>query len=274
MWCRGMKVFAPLRRRRWASSLHAAATIGQTKISDAVKIPDQRSHTVSEAVVASLRFDIAALQAQQEAQDADIAADISRVCMLGVTSLNSGGRILTTGMGKSGHVAHRLASSLASLGLDAMYVSASDWGHGHLGYARKGDVGVVFSHSGMSVECVHAALRLRERGVAVCGVVGNRTHHHDNDDTDNSSSSGSGGGGGGLNADDIQASSVTPLCRQCDETISYCLGGASEPFGMVPTSSVVIQESISNAIIHAMIAANDLSKESFLRNHPSNTQDI
>ena len=152
------------------------------------------------------------------------------------------GRVLVSGVGKSGAVAQRLAASLTSTGSPAHFVHAAEWAHGDLGSARPGDVALFFSHSGGTAECVGAARALAGRGgVTVASIVGD--------------------GAGGARS---------PLGETSDVCVAYPLdeGRFAEPLGCVPTSSVVLQEVVANALVSALVARRGFDRAAFARNHP------
>lgn len=92
--------------------------------------------------------------------------------------------MFVTGIGKSGLVASRMASSLMSIGVPAQYVHGTEWVHGGLGATRPGDVVVMLSNSGKTRELLDAAGHLIARGVTLVAIVGHptsplaRTAHH------------------------------------------------------------------------------------------------
>lgn len=146
------------------------------------------------------------------------------------------GTLLTSGIGKSGIVASRMAASLSSTGTPAHYVHGAEWTHGDLGKGRRGDVCVFFSHSGNTRECVFAASHLRQRGVEILSIIGH---------------------------DDSQ------LAKCSDAFICYKLDhDLEEPIGGVPTTSVVLQEMCINAVVCEMIKRRRFTKIEFARNHP------
>jgi D-arabinose 5-phosphate isomerase GutQ len=141
--------------------------------------------------------------------------------------------IYTTGIGKSGAVAARLALSLRSIGLRASFVQGAEWVHGDLGAAGLDDVVIAFSHSGRTAELVDAAARLKARGAKVFSVT-----------NDNSS----------------------PLSRA--SVAHFRAPAPGELLDAVPTRSVVSQEGIANAILSATATAMGLTKERFKEFHP------
>ena len=152
----------------------------------------------------------------------------------------SGGRILVSGVGKSGIVARRMAASLASTGTPSHFVHAGEWIHGDLGAARAGDAALFFSHSGSTRECVVACEFLKKRSsVAILSIVG---------------------------------SSASPLASLSDASVSYEYpvhdSAMREPLGCVPTTSLILQEAVCNAVACALIEAHAFSEYDFSVNHP------
>eukprot|EP00794_Sanderia_malayensis_P015348 gene15348-16924_t len=146
------------------------------------------------------------------------------------------GTLITSGIGKSGIVAERMAASLSSTGTPAHYVHGAEWTHGDLGKARRGDVCVFFSHSGNTKECVFASTILRERGVHILSIVGKPD---------------------------------CLLTRVSDAILTYQVDHPlDEPIGGAPTTSVMLQEMVVNAVVSEMIKRRKYTKVEFARNHP------
>ena len=68
--------------------------------------------------------------------------------------LNCKGKIITLGVGKSGHVANKIASTLSSTGSPAYFLNAGEALHGDIGVVEKNDIILIFSHSGQSQEII------------------------------------------------------------------------------------------------------------------------
>ena len=68
--------------------------------------------------------------------------------------LNCQGKVVTTGMGKAGYIAHKFAATMASTGTPAFFIHPAEAGHGDLGMLSKGDCIVAFSTSGKSIEVI------------------------------------------------------------------------------------------------------------------------
>ena len=83
------------------------------------------------------------------------------------------GKVVVSGIGKSGVIANKIAATLASTGTAAVYVHPSDALHGSLGIISKGDVVIALSNSGETDELIAMLPALKRRGVAIISIVGN-----------------------------------------------------------------------------------------------------
>lgn len=87
--------------------------------------------------------------------------------------LNCAGKIILTGVGKSGHIGAKIAATLSSTGTPAFYVSPLDLYHGDLGVMTKDDVVIAISHSGMTDELLRFVPYLIEEGITLIGISSN-----------------------------------------------------------------------------------------------------
>ncbi|MEL6420708.1 MAG: SIS domain-containing protein, partial [Pseudomonadota bacterium] len=87
--------------------------------------------------------------------------------------LTATGRIIVSGMGKSGHIARKIASTLASTGTPAHFVHPAEASHGDLGMMAKGDVALVLSNSGETPELSDLISYTRRFGIPMIGVASN-----------------------------------------------------------------------------------------------------
>jgi len=83
------------------------------------------------------------------------------------------GRVVATGIGKSGHIAHKLAATLASTGTPAFFVHPTEANHGDLGMITEGDVVVMLSNSGETDELVALVPHFKRRGARLIALTGN-----------------------------------------------------------------------------------------------------
>jgi arabinose-5-phosphate isomerase len=146
------------------------------------------------------------------------------------------GKIITTGMGKAGFVAHKFAATLCSTGTPAVYVHPGEASHGDLGVISHGDCIVAFSNSGRTrevLEFVELARRLE------CGPIIGITSH--------------------VQSDLRRAS-----------TLVIDMGVIVEPcvFGLTPTASIAVMSSISDALALVLMEKKQISLKDYgLRHH-------
>ena len=86
---------------------------------------------------------------------------------------NSGGRVVLTGMGKSGLIARKIVATLNSTGTAAIYMHPTDALHGDLGMVRSEDVVIIISKSGATEELTKLLLMFRRLGVKLIAMTGN-----------------------------------------------------------------------------------------------------
>lgn len=86
--------------------------------------------------------------------------------------LAASGRVIVSGMGKSGHVGRKIAATLASTGTPAHFVHPAEASHGDLGMLTKGDVALILSNSGETPELADILAHCRRFGIALIGVAG------------------------------------------------------------------------------------------------------
>lgn len=146
------------------------------------------------------------------------------------------GRVVVTGLGKSGLVGAKLAATLASTGTPAFFVHAADALHGDAGMVTVDDLLLAISKSGTTAEVVAFARMVIERGVPVIAMTGC--------------------GGGSL------------LCRLAAATIDVGVACESDPWDMVPTSSTAVSLAVGDALAVALMVAGDFGPEQFGRHHP------
>jgi arabinose-5-phosphate isomerase len=175
---------------------------------------------------------LAALEAALTCNANDLAARFSAaVGLIGAAS----GRLIVTGIGKSGHVARRLAATFASTGTPAYFVHPSEASHGDLGMIQSGDVILALSWSGETAELADIITYSRRFEVMLIGMTGNGDSH---------------------------------LCRTAD--LGLVLPRAEEacPEGLAPTTSALMLAALGDALAVALIDAKGFSASDFSRLHP------
>ncbi len=174
-----------------------------------------------------------------------LAAEAAAISALRVTSSfedavtalrDSTGKVLTTGMGKAGHVARKFASTLCSTGTSAAYVHPGEAAHGDLGLIEPGDCMVAFSTSGKTREVLEM-LRLGKR-IGLGTVIG-VTSHADSE------------------------------LRELSDIV-VDMGPITEPciHGLTPSASIIVMMAISDALALVLMELKGFTRQDFgLRHH-------
>jgi arabinose-5-phosphate isomerase len=150
--------------------------------------------------------------------------------MLGVQ-----GRVVVTGMGKSGHIGRKIAATLASTGTPAMFVHPAEASHGDLGMIKTVDVVLGISNSGESDELVAILPVLKRQGVPLIAMTG------------------------GLNSS---------LARHADVVLDTSVEKEACPLNLAPTASTTAQLAMGDALAVALLDARGFKPEDFARSHP------
>lgn len=144
--------------------------------------------------------------------------------------------IVLLGVGKSGHVAAKLAATFSSLGTSAIFVNAAEAAHGDLGAVESGSVVVILSNSGTTDEIIRILPFLKARSCPLVGIIGR--------------------------AD-------SPLARAVDYQIIARVEREADHIGMAPTSSTTLHLAIGDALAVAVSRMRGFTREDFLRHHPA-----
>jgi arabinose-5-phosphate isomerase len=153
--------------------------------------------------------------------------------------LGAAGRIVVTGLGKSGLVGAKLAATLASTGAPSVFVHAADALHGDAGMVTAGDVLLAISKSGETIEVVRFAGMAAARDVPVIAMTG----------CDGRSS----------------------LCRLATAVLDVGVEREADPWDLVPSTSTTVCVAVGDALAIAMMVARDLGPGDFLAHHPGGT---
>ncbi len=145
------------------------------------------------------------------------------------------GRVVVSGIGKSGHIGRKVASTLASTGTPAMFVHAAEAAHGDLGMITPSDVFLAFSNSGASPELMTIVPILKREGTPLIAVTGSA--------------------GSAL----AQAADVHLDCRVEREAC---------PLNLAPTSSTTAMLALGDALAIACLDARGFGAQDFARSHP------
>ncbi len=145
------------------------------------------------------------------------------------------GRAVTSGVGKSGAVARKLAGTLASTGTPAFFMHPTEAQHGDLGMVTGEDVVILFSNSGETEEVVELLPWLKRRGAKIIAICG-RPH--------------------------------STLGREADVVLDASVEREACPLGLAPTASTLAAMAMGDALAMAVMAARGFTAEDFARTHP------
>ncbi len=149
--------------------------------------------------------------------------------------LGARGRVVVTGMGKSGHIGRKIAATLASTGTPAMFVHPAEASHGDLGMIKAVDVVLAISNSGESDELVAILPVLKRQGVPLIAMTG------------------------GL---------ASSLARHADIVLDSSVDKEACPLNLAPTASTTAQLALGDALAMALLDARGFKPEDFARSHP------
>jgi len=149
--------------------------------------------------------------------------------------LNVQGRVVVTGMGKSGHIGSKIAATLASTGTPAMFVHPGEASHGDLGMIKAVDVVLAISNSGESDELVSILPVLKRLGVPLIAMTG------------------------GMGS---------ALAQHADVVLDSSVSKEACPLNLAPTASTTAQLALGDALAVALLDARGFKAEDFARSHP------
>jgi len=149
--------------------------------------------------------------------------------------LNCRGRVVVCGIGKSGHIARKLASTLASTGTPAFFVHAAEASHGDLGMITADDVFIALSNSGESAELLLIVPLIKRRGAKLIAFTGNPR---------------------------------SSLGSQADACLYAGAAKEACPLNLAPTASTTAALALGDALAVALMKARGFSDRDFARSHP------
>jgi arabinose-5-phosphate isomerase len=147
----------------------------------------------------------------------------------------SAGKVVITGIGKSGIVGHKIASSLASTGTNAIFVNAAEAQHGDLGMVCRGDVIIAVSNSGSSQEIINILPVFKKMECPLIAITG------------------------GMNS---------PLAQAADVVLNAHVREEACPLGLAPTSSTTAELVMGDALMVCLIERRGFKAENFALYHP------
>ena len=149
--------------------------------------------------------------------------------------LSCKGRLIVSGVGKSGHVGRKLAATFASTGTPAYFVHAAEAAHGDLGMITANDVVLAISYSGETNELLTIVPTLKREGATLIAITGN---------------------------------SNSSLARHADVHLNCHVKREACPLNLAPTTSTTATLALGDALAVATLSAKGFTKEDFARSHP------
>ncbi len=145
------------------------------------------------------------------------------------------GRVIVSGIGKSGHIARKIASTLASTGTPAYFVHSAEASHGDLGMIQRDDVFIGISYSGESDELLQILPLVRRQGARLIAIAGN---------------------------------AQSTLAREADVFLDAGVAKEACPLNLAPTASTTAALALGDALAVTLLEARGFSAEDFARSHP------
>ncbi len=149
--------------------------------------------------------------------------------------LNCKGRVVVSGMGKSGHIARKIASTMASTGTPAYFVHPAEASHGDIGMIARDDVLIALSNSGESEELLTILPLLKRQGARLIAITGNAN---------------------------------SALAREADVHLDARVDREACPLNLAPTASTTAALALGDALAVALLDAKGFGAEDFARSHP------
>lgn len=188
-----------------------------------------------ETAKSTIRNQIKALNKLLEHVSSLAATPYLRACHIIQESLKNNGRIILTGVGKSGLIARKISSTLASTGTPAYFMHAAEASHGDLGMIQSTDVVVALSWSGESYELREVIRYTKRFGIKLIAVTGN---------------------------------SSSTLSKSSDITLSLPDANEACPYGIAPTSSTTMQIVFGDALAMSLLVSRGGSLQELRDLHP------
>jgi arabinose-5-phosphate isomerase len=155
--------------------------------------------------------------------------DACRLCLAAT------GRVVVTGLGKSGHIGNKIAATLASTGTPSFFLHAAEASHGDLGMVAGGDVVLAISNSGETAEIVALLPHLRRLNTPVIAMTGNP---------------------------------ASTLAREATVHLNVAVSEEACPLNLAPTASTTATLAMGDALATALLEARGFTVEDFARSHP------
>src|SRR6202012_501465 len=162
-----------------------------------------------------------------------LGTDFARACRI---CLNCRGRVVVTGMGKSGHIGGKIAATLASTGTPAFFVHPGEASHGDIGMITRDDAVLALSNSGETDEILTIVPVIARLGVPLIAFTGN---------------------------------SSSALARIAAVHLDIGVPAEACPLNLAPTASTTAALAVGDALAVALLKARGFTEEDFARSHPA-----
>ncbi len=150
--------------------------------------------------------------------------------------LETKGKVIATGLGKSGIVASKISATLSSTGTPSIFIHPVEAMHGDLGIVQRGDAGILLSNSGETTEVLQFLQIFKRFGLRTIGI----------------------GGKAG-----------SSLARYCDVFLDAGVDSEACPLNLAPTSSTTVAMVMGDALAGCLVSLKGFSRDDFSRLHPS-----
>ena len=181
-----------------------------------------------EAARAAMEIESAAVASAARRLDDNLARAVELI-------LAHPGKVVVTGVGKSGHVGRKVAATLSSTGTPAVFLHPAEAAHGDLGVYAPGDPTLMISNAGSTAELVRLLAPLRELRSPLIGIIGNPK---------------------------------SALAAEMDVVLDASVEREADPDNVVPTASSMVALSLGHALAVALMQARGFTLEEFGRCHP------
>jgi arabinose-5-phosphate isomerase len=162
-----------------------------------------------------------------------LGTDFARACRI---CLNCGGRVVVTGMGKSGHIGGKIAATLASTGTPSFFMQPGEASHGDVGMITRDDAVLALSNSGETAEILTILPVIKRLGVPLIAFTGN---------------------------------SESALARIATVHLDISVPAEACPLNLAPTASTTAALAVGDALAVALLKARGFTEEDFARSHPA-----
>jgi len=152
--------------------------------------------------------------------------------------INCQGKVVVTGLGKTGIIARKISATLASTGTNSIFLHAADGVHGDLGMVQENDVVIAVSNSGSTQELLSVVSYIKFIKVPIIALTGNVN---------------------------------SPLAESADVVLDCSVSKEYEPFGLVPTASTTVALTVGDAFAVALLRHKNFEEKDFAMFHPGGT---